>query len=716
MKYEYDYITIYKFTDIILNLNTRDLKNNIFYENKFISPKDINLLNHKHYSYLDNNLYKFQIIDKKEDNYRINLILIINILNDLLKANKTIPNSNFLSNFLKNDLNISNNSNTLYNENYNCLSSNIFFNLETKLEELVNLIFYKKKYNIPRNDYIKIGDYWLNIEDLSYYNKPPRCYLLNIMINHKIILYDTIIFKTILDYVSKNYNINSIKLNNEYKICNYIKQINDIVSMNNIYDTDNKKCIFLVLDNSYYNSYYNNKSSSEINISNNDDNNDDNDNDNKNKNNILETIHINNLDEDDIYKINNIFNLIYYLKSIELEYHLLIEEKFWLSIDDKTRCKIIKVLLNINSKTSVAPIPTNFLSYHLIINASSKYLINNYNIEVKKVIKPIYIKPDKTFYNQYNLYLKEPKNCETDKFIINMISCSSYIPIIKTISIKSIYNNLTDNNDKLIENNNKLTDNDKSDNNQIASINYKNNILKEISNKNLLTCSICLNKYDINYLLFGKCFHQICKNCMINYMNLNLNNSKIKCSICRCISIINDYYQISRIDKSPINFIQTLYKTDANIANEFIGVKTLYLINFIRKNIRRHIRRHIGKNNNNYYIFIYSNKKWKTTFTQLLLEDNKIFHNGYTFMNWENLSYSSINIDKQIFLSGYIKIVILDPIMENPKVKDGYIRNLHTLINLYNYHNDTNYNYGINQLVVKDTIDDKIIKDDIVFY
>ena len=44
------------------------------------------------------------------------------------------------------------------------------------------------------------------------------------------------------------------------------------------------------------------------------------------------------------------------------------------------------------------------------------------------LIIPIYIKPDKYFYNYYNDYITKNNNSESDCFILNLLKAGALIP------------------------------------------------------------------------------------------------------------------------------------------------------------------------------------------------------------------------------------------------------------------------------------------------
>jgi len=623
-----EYIIIFTFIDVIYNLNKIKITD-------FISPKDIKLKKYNYLNNLNSDLYKLLILKKDKQHKKItsfidenevpmiiNLVLIVNIFNKILDKNDIIPNSNYLLDLLKNNSNkLKNIYNTQIINNYSFSEvtehqqfNDNFYNLLSNIE---SVIFSKKTHHISRNDYIKIGDYWINIANLSYYPTPPKSYLLNITISNKIILSDKSMIKLLLKHFSSNKKVTIATIN----------------------------------DNDYF--YLQKQFKHYTNIT------------------ILKIDYCNE---------EQLKNEINKIKKNNCDYHLWIDENNWNNLDIIKKTEIItnildsKQLNNINSlHPNFISLPINFISYHLIINISSKYL----NINKKTKIKPIYIKGSKQFYQLYKTYLKEPKNCESDDPIIKMISCQSFIPSIGCKTLLAL----------------KL---------KVKTSPHINSILDLITRKKLISCSICMSNYIPNNLVFSDCYHQLCRECLINNIYINSSNNCLKCIICRKESSINNYFQISN-KKSVFQFLIDLNKYNSSITLKHIGLKTIYLIEKI---------------NTNYKLFRFSNiliigsyPEWLNSFLKLV-ENNNI-KQYFKFLQWSELDNIGDIIPSTI---KNLRVIILNPILENPNIKDEYLNKLTTLLQLHKYDNDIDFQVSIHQLIIKDTIDEKIFNNEIVFY
>jgi len=150
-------------------------------------------------------------------------------------------------------------------------------------------------------------------------------------------------------------------------------------------------------------------------------------------------------------------------------------------------------------------------------------------------------------------------------------------------------------------------------------------------------------------------------------------------------------------------FLIDLNKYNSSITLKHIGLKTIYLIEKI---------------NTNYKLFRFSNiliigsyPEWLNSFLKLV-ENNNI-KQYFKFLQWSELDNIGDIIPSTI---KNLRIIILNPILENPNIKDEYLNKLTTLLQLHKYDNNIDFQVSIHQLIIKDTIDEKIFNNEIVFY
>ena len=72
--------------------------------------------------------------------------------------------------------------------------------------------------------------------------------------------------------------------------------------------------------------------------------------------------------------------------------------------------------------------------------------------------------------------------------------------------------------------------------------------------------------------------------------------------------------------------------------------------------------------------------------------------------------------NNKVYLKNKIEFVILDPDNSNPKIRDNKIIELLIQFNLFKYENNFDLTYNISQLIIKNTIDQKIFNKEIIFY
>lgn len=299
------------------------------------------------------------------------------------------------------------------------------------------------------------------------------------------------------------------------------------------------------------------------------------------------------------------------------------------------------------------------------------------------IIKPEFIKPCHEFEEQYKNYLSNPTNSETDNYIIKMISAHSYVPIINIIHQN--------------DNNNKFKDN----------------------------CPICLQNINSTNLAFLNCGHNICFPCLIKYLNFNYPNCH--CPICKNKNIENN------ITSSNSNYIKEYLSLP--------DIKTFYIISTIKKwlltlhetnyiyilisnyekwtiSISNYIKSITNETNYNRIIFFnYNNflsKNCKKRSHNCITYNNKIIENKLSsFNNTENLiNYYKKNIN--------INIYLVDPIIKHistkKKILNSIQNNIKNLKDVKNTFNKPLYKiHDIKQYIIKDTIDEKIFREEVIF-
>lgn len=305
-------------------------------------------------------------------------------------------------------------------------------------------------------------------------------------------------------------------------------------------------------------------------------------------------------------------------------------------------------------------------------------------------IKPEFIKPCIEFKEQYKNYLNNPTNSETDNYIIKMISAYSYIPIINII-------HRNDNTTK-----------------------FKNN------------CPICLQNINSTNLAFLNCGHNICFPCLIKYLNFNYPNCH--CPICKNKNIENN------ITSSNNNYIKEYLSLP--------DIKTFYIISTIKKWLLK------SQETNSIYILISNYEKWSYSISNYIKSITKeqnykkiIFFNYNNFLskNSNKRSHNCIiynnkiienelsifsndnkmcqNNKKNINLKNInfnINIYLVDPIIKHistkKKILNSIQNNIKNLKNVKNVLNKPLYKISdIKQYIIKDTIDEKIFREEVIF-
>ena len=340
-------------------------------------------------------------------------------------------------------------------------------------------------------------------------------------------------------------------------------------------------------------------------------------------------------------------------------------------------------------------------------------------------IKPITIKPTKYFNSIYNTYLQNPDNNESNFYILNLLKCHGYFitPILSNIVQ---YINFLKHN----ENNNEY---------------YKNLINTLIKPENKIECSICFDEINKNEFISTKCCHLFCLKCYILYYRNHLckknYNDDITCPNCAVQSKFNDFYLVlndTKLFKTKknmyisyiLNKLNTTTKSkdysfeDALIYN--IGFKGIYLIKKFYKN-----EYPMNLSNNTLKVIISDETSWFYFFNTIIDKDYYL-DNRFLFDNkTEDINF--IDFNKKILILNYQYLIIFLNFLLNIKnhynsklkinfiftepysyKKKEYLNNILNLLFL-NYENKF-YSFTFNQLIIKNTIDQKIFKDNAILY
>lgn len=335
------------------------------------------------------------------------------------------------------------------------------------------------------------------------------------------------------------------------------------------------------------------------------------------------------------------------------------------------------------------------------------------NNKENKNIKNIFIKPNKIFYDIYNDYIKKPNNNESNSYILNLISIKSKLIIPEIITKK-----------KYLE---------KIDKNKLSN-NYLKNFYNDL-NSIKQTCNICLDSFNDNYVITS-CYHVFCLICYnklckykqnnivdnlfentLEYKKLNHNtsNNKIKCP--KCMNVFNktNAYLISNStylktkqkcinNENKTNLLLYLYKKNKTIQKyllHHIGYKTIYFIDKIEQFYNISIN-----NINNIFIYILIiNPYWENLIKELI-PINKL--NNIKFIKISDLEIKKF-INKQFY------IYIFEPLRLKYKQKlYNFIDNIDKTLIATKSNTKNKFSYKIINLVIKNTIDEKIANNEVI--
>lgn len=309
---------------------------------------------------------------------------------------------------------------------------------------------------------------------------------------------------------------------------------------------------------------------------------------------------------------------------------------------------------------------------------------------MNKLITPIYIKPDSYYYKYYNNYIKQSKNCESDKFILNLLKCEYKLINLYIYSKKHIIN--------ILNNSKKKNSKD---------------LIENIKNNNNICC-ICHDKLIDNYIITS-CFHNYCYKC-VNHIfeinNKNFSNKKdfknINCSICKSILYINNLYFINNTNKNISEILSNLYESKKNISNKefifkYLGYKSYYIIKSLHKvtlnnfkKVKKKINKKIlSKYTSNMVIIINSDINWNKFISSIYsdiicFKSLELFHNYLQKNNTTTIQY-------HIYFTN-----------------NNYISYNKKQLLLSNNQNSQNHQFKYYQFIIKNTIDEKIFKGNVI--
>lgn len=340
-------------------------------------------------------------------------------------------------------------------------------------------------------------------------------------------------------------------------------------------------------------------------------------------------------------------------------------------------------------------------------------------------IKPIIIKPTHYFNLIYNTYIKKPDHNESNFYILNLLKCHGYLitPIIITFENYIKF----------------LNSNDKE---------YSNNLIDILNDNNKhIECNICLENVNKNEFVSTKCYHIFCLECYIKLNRNHLckkNHDFINCPTCSKNYKIDDIYLVLHNNKSLktkkniyFNYIiQKLNSTHKLKDNSFediliynLGLKGIYLFKKLLKN-----EYPINVCNNSLKVILSENVSWIYYMSKIIdpehLIENNFFYNSseeeYIFNNIVNLNKKILflnfemlkvffkflyNIKNQYNSRFKITFIFTEPY--DYKKKECLTNMLNIL--LVNYQNKFNC-FSFKQLIIKNTIDHKIFKDNAILY
>ena len=376
------------------------------------------------------------------------------------------------------------------------------------------------------------------------------------------------------------------------------------------------------------------------------------------------------------------------------------------------------------------------------------------------IITPIYIKPDKYFYSYYNDYINKNNNSESDYFILNLLKCKSKLITPTFITKKDLqdYNNC-----KILEQQYNLN---------LSQEYYENFKSKVIHNKHV--CNICYESVVDNYVI-TECLHTYCIKCANTlYFNNNNNNNhpstetnlfsfkkrnnsitkrEFKCPTCSHTQnkeqlflltdkILSDIEK-KKENKKQINIylsvIKLMYNTvfslkknkftynvNKNFIYKYIGYKTYYILTKIVENktpfniIENDISNYNKIQNNKTWhikIILSNNPKWIELMNIIIGNNNIHLCLVGNMPQYIDELINSMNTPINKNLNNYIHfhLYLVDPY--DKEKYDAIKSNLNNLLLNISSSNEEKYkNIKISpyQLVIKNTIDEKIFTNKVI--
>lgn len=691
-----DYIELEIFNEYIKFKDSNTLNSSKKINNYCVYDiSELDITNWNHINALNHDLFKIIIykydkpIIKSQGSIVINLEKfksLINNMNENQCEDIHLPNASYIYIKLKDKLKSSEKTNRHHLisniiTNYNM--DNILNILQKKKNSYNNCVNYSNKIIINRCDIVRFDNIWIDIVNKQILNNKPDLYYIECTLYGRIFVININLATIMMQQIKKKqgygkkykvislsiieYNYWNSKGYNTILWSNFINNQNIKTNIVDIVDID--KCEYILISVATYSSI------------------------DKNLKKLI-----------DYFKVNNCMDKISSFiisKLIYSQTHLIMNYFYsarWLNKNYEFKDILINIYIN-NDK-----LKDNLVFYLDELNYNSYFNMNNNSI------KPFYIKPSIKFIEDYNDYInRSSNNIETGQYIVDSVKTTLIIPPIQQkIASKEIT--------------------------RLNELKYNN----PIENKHFI-CNICINKCSINNLLLYQCNHYICFQCFIQtitysdkadinlYLNEDYNISKpFKCPFCNQEHSIKQVYKLVKKFKPIINFIKSLYQEYGKI-NQLSGY--LKINRFIKdfQKISSSSKINIILNDNicinNIFQYIVSYKGIK----------------NIIFLSWDNIDYTNINDNLELLIKSIIdikkisdkkkclnksqingnllkiNIYIMDPDTQKPIVRKIKFINLILILYSILLSYDYNLSYKVFQYVIKNTIDEMIFKNKIVY-
>lgn len=604
-------------------------------------------------------------INQYEDIHLPNASYIYTKLKDKLKSNQKTNRHHLISNIIKN-------SNM----------DNILNILEKKKNSFYNCVNYTNKIIINRSDIVRFDNIWIDIIKKKIVDDKPDLYHIECTLYGRIFVININLATIMMQQIKKKqeygkkykvialsiieYNYWNSRGYNTILWSNFISNQNIEQNIEkNIVDID--ECEYILISIATYSSI------------------------DKNLKNLI-----------DYFKVNNRMDKISSFiisKSIYSETHLIINYFYsakWLNGKNNFIDEFKNIYIN-NDK----------LKDNLVFYLDEKTYDMYFNMN--NSIKPLYIRPSIKFIKDYNDYINSnTNNMETGQYIVDSVKTTIIIPPIQQ----------------------------KLESKEIPILNelkYNN----PIENKHF-NCNICMNKCSINDLLLYQCKHYICFQCFVQtitytdngdmdlYFNDDSNLVKpFKCPFCNQEHSIRQVYKLVKSFKPRINFIKSLYQDYGKIYQLSGYLKTNRFIRDFQK-ISSSSEINIILNDNicinNIFQYIVSCKGIR----------------NIIFLTWNNINYHNINDNLDILIKLIINIrkisdkkcvnkskknekllkiniYIMDPDTRKPIIRKMNFTNLILILYSILLSHNHNLSYKVFQYVIKNTVDEMIFKNQIVY-